>query len=89
MVILETRENEKGRKIKRRKVRKQTNLMFVFVFVFFLILGFFVFKSKTVKDKINGSERHIQLFQNCELRRRGREQEREREEELQRKRRAY
>lgn len=45
--------------------------MFVFVFWILVFLGFFFFKSKTVKDKINGSERHIQLFQNCEMRRRG------------------
>lgn len=64
------KENEKGRKIKGGKVRKQTDLMFVFGFGFLGVYSFF-FKSKIAKDKINGSERHIQLFQNCEMRRRG------------------
>ena len=41
-------------------------------------------KSINAKGKINRLKRHIQLFQNCEMRRGGgeSEQEREREEEL-------
>lgn len=82
------KENEKGRKIKGGKVRKQTDLMFVFGFVFWGVYSFFL-RAKLQRTKLMGQRGIFNFFKTVKRGGGEREQEREREEELQRKRRAY